>query len=159
MHMLILLPVGEATLEQVEKRLDPALWRALAAAPERSVTLFLPKFRVAPPALDLKPPLRKLGVAGAFDEPRGSADLERIAPRTGNEYLAIGSAVQKIFVEVAEEHTEAAAVTGMSADPFGGPVDTPPPPVVVRVNRPFLFAIQHARSGACLFLGRVTDPR
>jgi len=29
----------------------------------------------------------------------------------------------------------------------------------VRVDRPFLFAIQHRPSGACLFLGRVTDPR
>jgi serpin B len=34
-----------------------------------------------------------------------------------------------------------------------------PKPVEVRVDRPFLFAIQHRASGACLFLGRVTDPR
>jgi serine protease inhibitor len=31
--------------------------------------------------------------------------------------------------------------------------------VVVRVDRPFLFAVQHRASGACLFLGRMTDPR
>ena len=158
MHMLIILPDGEATLQQVEERLDPALWRALATAPRKWVRLFLPKFRLAPSAMDLEPPLRKLGVTGAFDEPRGSADLGRIAPRSEDEYLAIGSAVQKVFVEVAEEGTEAATVAGMGAEPFGGPANTPPP-VVVRVNRPFLFAIQHAQSGACLFLGRVTDPR
>jgi len=29
----------------------------------------------------------------------------------------------------------------------------------IRVDRPFFFAIQHIKSGACLFLGRVTDPR
>jgi serpin B len=34
-----------------------------------------------------------------------------------------------------------------------------PKPIEVRVDRPFLFAIQHRASGACLFLGRVTDPR
>jgi len=34
-----------------------------------------------------------------------------------------------------------------------------PKPIEVRVDRPFLFAIQHRPSGACLFLGRVTDPR
>ena len=158
MHMLIILPDGEATLQQVEERLDPALWRALATAPRKWVRLFLPKFRLAPSAMDLEPPLRTLGVTGAFDEPRGSADLGRIAPRSEDEYLAIGSAVQKVFVEVAEEGTEAATVAGMGAEPFGGPANTPPP-VVVRVNRPFLFAIQHAQSGACLFLGRVTDPR
>ena len=30
--------------------------------------------------------------------------------------------------------------------------------VVVRVDRPFLFAIQHKESGVCLFLGWITDP-
>jgi predicted dehydrogenase len=35
----------------------------------------------------------------------------------------------------------------------------PPPPPEVHVDHPFLFAIQHRASGACLFLGRVTDPR
>ena len=33
-----------------------------------------------------------------------------------------------------------------------------PRPIEVKVDRPFIFAIQHAPSGACLFLGRVTDP-
>jgi serine protease inhibitor len=32
-------------------------------------------------------------------------------------------------------------------------------PVELRVDHPFLFAIQHRSSGACLFLGRITDPR
>jgi serine protease inhibitor len=36
--------------------------------------------------------------------------------------------------------------------PSGGPLE-------IRVDRPFAFAIQHTKSGACLFLGRVTDPR
>ncbi|MBP6784300.1 MAG: hypothetical protein KA152_10970 [Verrucomicrobiales bacterium] len=34
-----------------------------------------------------------------------------------------------------------------------------PPPIEVRVDHPFLFAIQHRPSGACLFLGRVTNPK
>jgi serine protease inhibitor len=29
----------------------------------------------------------------------------------------------------------------------------------VRVDRAFLFAIQHRPSGPCLFLGRILDPR
>jgi serine protease inhibitor len=32
-------------------------------------------------------------------------------------------------------------------------------PVEVRVDRPFLFAVQHVPTGACLFLGRLSDPR
>jgi Serine protease inhibitor len=34
-----------------------------------------------------------------------------------------------------------------------------PPPIEVKVDRPFVYTIQHVRSGVCLFLGRVTDPR
>jgi serine protease inhibitor len=33
------------------------------------------------------------------------------------------------------------------------------PPLELRVDRPFLFAIQHVPADACLFLGGVTDPR
>jgi len=29
----------------------------------------------------------------------------------------------------------------------------------VKIDRPFIYAIQHVPSGVCLFLGRVTDPR
>jgi serine protease inhibitor len=32
-------------------------------------------------------------------------------------------------------------------------------PIHVKVDRPFIYAIQHVPSGACLFIGRVTDPR
>ena len=36
---------------------------------------------------------------------------------------------------------------------------TPSKPIEVKVDRPFIYAIQHVPSGACLFLGRITDPR
>jgi serine protease inhibitor len=29
----------------------------------------------------------------------------------------------------------------------------------VKIDRPFIYTIQHVPSGVCLFLGRVTDPR
>lgn len=35
----------------------------------------------------------------------------------------------------------------------------PPKPIEVKVDRPFIYAIQHVPSGACLFIGRVTDQR
>lgn len=58
---------------------------------------------------------------------------------------------QKSFVRVDEEGTEAAAATGTGI----GPVSAPP---VVRVDRPFLFAIRERLSGTILFLGAVDDP-
>lgn len=42
---------------------------------------------------------------------------------------------------------------------FGPVAARPQEPLEIRVDRPFLFAIQHVPTGTCLFLGRVTDPR
>jgi len=37
--------------------------------------------------------------------------------------------------------------------------EQPKEPIYVKVDRPFVYVIQHVPSGACLFIGRVTDPR
>jgi serpin B len=34
----------------------------------------------------------------------------------------------------------------------------PRPPIELRVDRPFLFAVRDRMTGALLFLGQVTDP-
>ena len=101
--------------------------------------------------------LRRLGVKSAFDEPQGSANFDRIAPRQPNDYLKISEVFHQTFIALDEEGTEAAAATA-AVMMFGAMAD-PKKPIEVRVDRPFLFAIQHRASGACLFLGRITDPR
>jgi serpin B len=55
-----------------------------------------------------------------------------------------------------EAGTEASAGTALMDAVLG--VDTNIP-VHVHIDRPFLFMIQHRPTGACLFLGRITDPR
>jgi len=55
-----------------------------------------------------------------------------------------------------EEGTEAAATTAIVAATNG--IREEPKWVEMKVDHPFLFAIQHAGSGALLFLGRVADP-
>jgi serpin B len=94
----------------------------------------------------------------AFDQPQGSANFDRIAPRKPDDYLAISEVFHKTFLALDEEGTEAAAATAvvMMEAAARRPVEKPPE---VRVDHPFLFAIQHRESGACLFLGRVVDPR
>ena len=94
----------------------------------------------------------------AFDIPKGSANFDRIAPRKLDAYLAISDVFHQSFIAVEEQGTEAAAATGIVLSTFAV-MAHPNEPVEVRVDRPFLFAIQHIPSGACLFLGRVTDPR
>ncbi|UCF21525.1 MAG: serpin family protein, partial [Gemmatimonadota bacterium] len=57
----------------------------------------------------------------------------------------------KTYVDVNEEGTEAAAVTGI-----GLKVTSVPPRIVV--DRPFVFAIRERSSGALIFLGVIMDP-
>ena len=54
--------------------------------------------------------------------------------------------------------TEAAAATAVVMMTTTSITNTEPP-VEVHVDRPFLFVIQDRASGACLFLGRITNPQ
>ena len=96
----------------------------------------------------------------AFDIPPGSANFDRMASRKPNEYLAISDVFHRTFIALDEKETEAAAATAvaMVRTTAMRPM-TPLKPIEVKVDRPFIYAIQHVPSGACLFLGRITDPR
>ena len=61
-----------------------------------------------------------------------------------------------IEVDVSKYIPDTATAVTMMA---GAKMVQKPKPVEVRVDHPFVFAIQHVPSGTCLFLGRVTDPR
>ncbi|HLX72629.1 MAG TPA: serpin family protein, partial [Verrucomicrobiae bacterium] len=83
----------------------------------------------------------------------------RMAPRRPpNDYLYISRVLHKTFLDLDEKGTEAAAATAVVMVRRSA-IIREPEPVEVRVDHPFLFAIQHRGSGACLFLGHVVDPR
>ena len=74
-----------------------------------------------------------------------------------NKHLFVSQVVQKAFIEVNEEGTEAAAAT------FVGFMETsaagsPPPPPRFTCDRPFMFLIRDNLTGMILFSGQVTDP-
>jgi serpin B len=71
--------------------------------------------------------------------------------------LYISAVRQRTFVEVNEEGTEAAAVTGMTV-PISGLVENPPPPFKMIVDRPFLFLIADEQTGTILFMGIIFEP-
>jgi serine protease inhibitor len=124
----------------------------------QEVDLSLPKFKLEPPTIPLKAPCKALGMKMAFDDPTGSANFDRMAPRKPDSYLAISDVFHKPFIAVDEKGTEAAAATAVVVMEIMA-ARRSKEPVTVKVDRPFLYAIQHVPSGACLFLGRVTDPR
>jgi serpin B len=160
-QFLILLPDAHDGLPALEHKLTPALLAECAALPASFVDLYLPKFKLEPPSMALGSQLKQLGLQTAFDQPKGSANFDRMAPRKPDEYLYIGQVFHKAFLSLDEEGTEAAAATVvlMMRAAMAMPDQNRPQPIEVHVDHPFIFAIQHVPSGECLFLGRVTDPR
>jgi serpin B len=158
-QFLVLLPDADRSLRDLEGELTAEQLVVDAALPSTEVILHLPKLKLEPPVLRLGQQLRALGMTTAFDEPRGSADFDRMAPRRPNDYLRISEVFHKTFLALDEKGTEAAAATAVVMMRVTSVAAPKPDPIEVRVDRPFLFAIQHRASGACLFLGRVVDPR
>jgi serpin B len=83
------------------------------------------------------------------------AEFTGITDRT--EGLKISKVIQKAFVEVNEEGTEAAAATGIHMVRAHS-IKLPTTPVVFRADRPFFYAIKDNASGAVLFMGRLANP-
>jgi len=149
LQFVILLPDAPDGLAALEKKLTPSLLADCAKIHAREVRLFLPKFKLEPPLFALGDTLQAMGMKSAFN--RG-ANFNGMAP----EPLAISQVFHKTFVAVDEQGTEAAAATAVVMMRMSLPVEAPPE---VKVDRPFFFAIQHVPTGACLFLGRLSDPR
>jgi serpin B len=159
MQLLLLVPRKIDGLAPLEDLLTPETLAACAKLESREVELFLPKFRLESPTLDLSEVLQHLGMSQAFDRPPGSANFDAMAPRRPDDYLHISKVFHKTFLALDERGAEAAAATAVAMVMATSIQIEPEKPVQVRVDRPFLFALQQARTGVCLFLGRLTDPR
>ena len=120
------------------------------------VALQMPRFKLEH-SFSAKKSLKTLGLAEAFDRER--ADFRPIASTLFGlpiEELWIEDAVQKAFIEVNEEGSEAAAATAIIG--AGVATSAPPPPVEITIDRPFIFLLRHSETGAVLFMGRVLNP-
>ena len=158
LQFLVLLPDDVNGLHALESKLTAEMLAECAKLETRDVDLHLPKFKIELPTMALARNFEVLGMKTAFDQPPGSANFDRMAPRKPNDYLYISQVFHKTFIAVDEKGTEAAAATAV-AMMAGSAMIQRPPPVEVKVDRPFLYAIQHVPSGVCLFLGHVTNPR
>jgi len=158
LQFVIVLPEDPDGLASVEPKLTPAALASWSRLPRQEIELHLPRLRLEPPVLNLGTPLRELGMGSAFDEPPGSADFTGMVKPSQARGLRISGVFHKTFLELDEQGTEAAAATAVAMAPTSA-MPVKPKPRVVRVDHPFLLAIQHRESGACLFLGRIRDPR
>jgi serpin B len=156
LQFLILLPDKVDGLADVENKLTARLLADCAKPYNQELILYLPKFELSPPAMALSRELLALGMRSAFDQPQSSANFDGIAPRQENNYLYLSEVFHKAYLKLDEKGVEAAAATAVTHKWIGSAAGEP---IEVRVDHPFLFAIQHRASGACLFLGHVSDPR
>jgi serpin B len=147
----VLLPDGD--LADAEAALDAErLASLLAATRPTEVALELPRVKVRGQA-SLAEPLAELGVRQLFTP---DADLSGVTD--GAERLTVDAVVHKAVLTLDEAGLEGAAATAVMMTRLAA-VLTPPRPVPVRVDRPFLLLVRHRPTGALYFLARVTDPR
>jgi serpin B len=144
---------GAGALEAIESALSvEALSRWRGATAEVDVEVQLPRFRLEPPSMSLAGALQALGIRDAF---RGDADFSGMTGGAGD--LQISDVFHQAFIEVNEEGTEAAAATAVVMRARSARPRAEPPRFIA--DHPFLFLLVDRRSGAVLFLGRVSDPR
>jgi serpin B len=148
--MLVLLP-GEGALATVESALGGDLIdRAAGALAQTDVVLELPKWDIET-RVELSSILAALGMPTAFTD---EADFTGM---TTDEPLQIGFVIHQANITVDEAGTEAAAATAVGIETTAAPAEEPEP-IVLTVDRPFLYALRDRETGGVLFLGRVTSP-
>lgn len=153
LSLVVALPKG--TLESYEAGLTQAAWKsAWDARTTEPVALKLPKFTFTSESIKLKDAFQQLGMVQAFDP--GNADFYGMCSAPPNdERLYIGEIMHKAMMAVDENGVEAAAATAVIME---GSTSEPPPPVEMKVSKPFVVAIVDEPTGAVLFLGHIEDP-
>jgi serine protease inhibitor len=116
---------------------------AIAQLKPRLLDLKLPRFEFST-AKELTDDLAAMGLKSA-DQPGAFPGI------AGETYLS--DVMQKTYIRVDEEGTEAAAVTTAITMSLG--IHEPPKTIKVVFDRPFFFAIRHRQTGALLFLGTI----
>ncbi|KAH7516729.1 serpin-ZXA [Ziziphus jujuba] len=115
--------------------------------------IWIPKWKFSY-GLDPTDLMKKLGLTLPFHYP--VADFTNMMDSPSGDEIFIKSMLQKSFIEVNEEGTEAAAVTAV----FGcfGSSPCSPPRVEFVADHPFMFMIREEVSGAVIFTGAVLNP-
>jgi serpin B len=115
----------------------------------RRGTLRMPRFKLEN-SYGLNKVLEALSMRDAFTP---QADFHGIS----DEPLQIDWVKQKTYVDVNEQGTVAAAVTGIGV--MASAIRREEPPFQMIVDRPFFLAICDDQTGTILFLGTILDPR
>jgi serpin B len=150
--MLVILPT-DPTLDQFQSNLTPELFSKISSNLQfADVDVQLPQFKINE-TYNLVQPLKDLGIQTAFSRQADFSGITTALP------IAITDVIQKTFISVDENGTEAAAATAIVITTSIAIVEGPPPiPVIFDADHPFLFAIRDTATNTIVFMGRITDP-
>ena len=124
---------------------SPDNWVELFNMRHRKVNLLMPRFEVSGGVDNLKDYMQKNGVSELF-KPGGLINMA-LCPDD-----CIYDVIHHAVIRVDEEGTTAAAATAVVATR-----GMPPPSTVVRVDRPFIFAVIHNPTKTLIFVARVNS--
>jgi serpin B len=145
LSMLVIVP-DSGNYDQIESGLGTDFVSGVEASLEPSeVDLYLPKFE-SETAFNLRDAIEgDLGVTGLF-----------MVPELGGigQNVVVTDALHAAKIKVDESGTEAAAATAIVMDLTSMPSQV----TELRVDRPFIYLIRDAGTGAVLFIGRVLNP-
>ena len=149
--MDVILPKPGVTPAAFHGSLTAANWNRWARQfRSREGMIVMPRYK-AQFETSLKPALTALGMGIAFtDNASFPGLLEGVQKR-----LLISDAIHKTVLEVNEEGTVAAGVTGVVVGVTSMPMD---PPFEMVVDRPFFVTIRDNPTGVLLFMGMINNP-
>jgi serine protease inhibitor len=148
--MTLLLPKGTKTVDDLIRQCTAAQWIEWSRLFQNSKgTVMLPKLKLEY-EIQMNTILSNLGMAVAFNP--SQADFSNISK---TDPLYITMVKQKTFLQVDEEGTEAAAVTGIT---FGVTSVGPSHGFFFRADRPFVLVIRDHATDSILFVARIMKP-
>ena len=151
LNLFVFLPSKDSSLTDFCTGITPDRWNQwMEQFREEKVRLSLPKFKIEF-FQTLNESLEAMGMKEAFTR---EADFSGMALNSG---LFISQALQKTYMLVDEEGTEAAAATAIVMR--ANIVRREPPPVVMTVDHPFFIALVDNQTKAILFTGAIFDPQ
>jgi serine protease inhibitor len=136
---------ASGTLKSFVSSLDTDKIDAIASAVHPGLSVSLPRFTTTS-TIDLNPVLASLGMDDAFSDAANFSGLSAQPTK-------IEKAIQRVYLQVGEHGTTAAAVTGIGMQTLSLVAG---PDVVL--DHPFLFLVRDTRTGAILFASEIHNP-
>ncbi|WP_372752881.1 serpin family protein [Mariniflexile sp.] len=144
--MILMLPNVENTVDDILAIMNNENWMSWQSSySEHNLRITMPKFTFSYKK-EFNEALVNLGLGIAFSDNANFSGISDISTK-------ISFVLQKTFIDVNEEGTEAAAVTVVGVETTS--VNSPKH---FLLDRPFIFAIKEKETGSICFIGKVGNP-